>query len=268
MIGHITALLAGHIASGGLFITALLALGNELPKSFLRFCAAASGASAASAALLDAGASRFVWLGLAIVAGLWYAALRRGAGTRREFLVLPATAAVVAPVLYAIASNITGINGINSISGASGTDLLALSIAGSLSSSLILGAVLVSLILGHWYLVDTSLSIAPLRAGALWLWIAVLLRWAVVVAVLLFGGFEVLKVGRAADLIFSTGGLFFLFRTLMGLIAPLLLTGLIWQTVKIRSTQSATGLLYVASFLVLFGESFSQFLLVATGYPL
>ena len=262
MIGHITALLAGHTASGGLFITALLALGNELPKSFLRFCAAASGASAASAALLDAGTSRFVWLGLAIVAGLWYAALRRGAGTRREFLVLPPTAAVVAPVLYAIASNTSG------TSGTSGTDLLALSIAGSLSSSLILGAVLVSMILGHWYLVDTSLSIAPLRDGALWLWIAVLLRWAVVVAVLLFGGFEVLKVGRAADLIFSTGGLFFLFRTLMGLIAPLLLTGLIWQTVKIRSTQSATGLLYVASFLVLFGESFSQFLLVATGYPL
>ncbi len=265
MIGHVTALLAGHMASGALFITALLALANELPKSFLRFCAAASGASAASAALLDAGTSRFVWLGLAIVAGLWYAALRRGAGTRREFLVLPATAAVVAPVLYAIASNIKGINGIN---GTSGTDLLALSIAGSLSSSLILGAVLVSMILGHWYLVDASLSIAPLRAGALWLWIAVLLRWAVVVAVLFFGGFEVLKVGRAADLIFSTGGLFFLFRTLMGLIAPLLLTGLIWQTVKMRSTQSATGLLYVASFLVLFGESFSQFLFVATGYPL
>ncbi len=256
MIGHVTALLAGHIASGGLLITALLALSNELPKSFLRFCATSAGASAALAALLDVGMSRFVWLGLAIVAGLWYAALRRGGGASGAFLVLPATAAVVASVLFVVTTN------------TSGTDLLVLSVAGSLSSSLILGAVLVSMILGHWYLVDTSLSIAPLRDGARWLVVAVLLRWAVVAAVLLYGGFEVLRVGRAADFIFSTRGLFFMFRTLMGLIAPLLLTGLIWQTVKIRSTQSATGLLYVASFLVLFGESFSQFLLVATGYPL
>ena len=256
MIGHVTALLAGHVASGALFIAAILALANELPKSFLRFCAASAGASAAFAALLDLGTSRFVWLGLAIVAGLWYASLRRGGGTGRVFLVLPATAAVVASALFVITSN------------SRATDLLALSIAGSLSSSLMLGAVLVSMILGHWYLVDTSLAIAPLRNGAQWLFVAVLLRWAVVGTVLLYGGFEVLKVGRAADLIFSTGGLFFMFRTLMGLIAPLLLTGLIWQTVKIRSTQSATGLLYVASFLVLFGESFSQFLLVATGYPL
>ena len=253
MIGHVTALLAGHLASGALLIAALLALANELPKSFLRFCAASAGASAALAALLDMGTSRFVWLGLAIVAGLWYACLRRGGGTRRAFLVLLASAAVAASVLVVVTGS---------------TELLTLSIAGSVSSSLMLGAVLVSMILGHWYLVDTSLSIAPLRDGTRWLVVAVLLRWAIVAAVLLYGGFEALKVGRAADLIFSTGGLFFMFRTLMGLVAPLLLTGLIWQTVKIRSTQSATGLLYVASFLVLFGESFSQFLLVATGYPL
>ena len=253
MIGHVTALLAGHLASGALLIAALLALANELPKSFLRFCAASAGASAALAALLDMGTSRFVWLGLAIVAALWYACLRRGGGTRRAFLVLLATAAVAASVLVVVTGS---------------TELLTLSIAGSVSSSLMLGAVLVSMILGHWYLVETSLSIAPLRDGTRWLVVAVLLRWAIVAAVLLYGGFEALKVGRAADLIFSTGGLFFMFRTLMGLVAPLLLTGLIWQTVKIRSTQSATGLLYVASFLVLFGESFSQFLLVATGYPL
>ena len=253
MIGHVTALLAGHLASGALLIAALLALANELPKSFLRFCAASAGASAALAALLDMGTSRFVWLGLAIVAALWCACLRRGGGTRRAFLVLLATAAVAASVLVVVTGS---------------TELLTLSIAGSVSSSLMLGAVLVSMILGHWYLVDTSLSIAPLRDGTRWLVVAVLLRWAIVAAVLLYGGFEALKVGRAADLIFSTGGLFFMFRTLMGLVAPLLLTGLIWQTVKIRSTQSATGLLYVASFLVLFGESFSQFLLVATGYPL
>ncbi len=59
-----------------------------------------------------------------------------------------------------------------------------------------------------------------------------------------------------------------MFRSLMGLAAPLMLSVLIWQTVKMRSTQSATGLLYVALILVLFGELVSQFLLVRTGYPL
>jgi hypothetical protein len=116
--------------------------------------------------------------------------------------------------------------------------------------------------------VDTRLSIAPLRDGALWVAAAVAARWVAVVAALSFGGWEMLRVARAADVIFSTNGLFFLFRSLMGLGAPLLLAGLIWQTVKIRSTQSATGLLYVLLILVLFGELISSFLRVATGHPL
>jgi len=107
-----------------------------------------------------------------------------------------------------------------------------LTVAGGVSSSLLLGAVSVTMILGHWYLVDTSLAITPLKKGAFWMWVAVLSRWATVAAVLFYGGWEVLHIGRAADLIWSTNGLFFLFRTLMGLAAPLLLAGLIWQTVR------------------------------------
>jgi hypothetical protein len=89
-----------------------------------------------------------------------------------------------------------------------------------------------------------------------------------VFAALSFGGWEMLRVARTADIMFSTNGLFFLFRSLMGLGAPLLLAVLIWQTVKIRSTQSATGLLYVLLVLVLFGELISSFLRVATGHSL
>ena len=57
-------------------------------------------------------------------------------------------------------------------------------------------------------------------------------------------------------------------RVLFGLVAPLTLSWMIWQTVKIRSTQSATGILYVAVVFVLFGELLSHYLLVSTGYPL
>jgi hypothetical protein len=40
----------------------------------------------------------------------------------------------------------------------------------------------------------------------------------------------------------------------MGLLGPAVASWLTWQTVQIRSTQSATGILYIAMTLVLFGE--------------
>jgi hypothetical protein len=40
----------------------------------------------------------------------------------------------------------------------------------------------------------------------------------------------------------------------MGFAGPVLATILAWKTVQIRSTQSATGILYAAMALVLFGE--------------
>jgi len=47
-------------------------------------------------------------------------------------------------------------------------------------------------------------------------------------------------------------------------VGPLALVYFIWDTVKIRSTQSATGILYIAVFLVLIGETFSRFLFLFT----
>ena len=259
MLSDVTAHFASHLAAGGLFVTAVLAFANPLPGAFLRFCTASATGAAALAGFLDAGSTRWVWFGLALASGVWHIALRKGAGSGKLAAGLAALASVGAPIFATLLST---------VSGKSGESGEGLAVAGAMSSSLLLGAVTVTMLLGHWYLIDTSLSIAPLRDGALWFSIAVALRWAVVLFALGYGGWEVLRVSRAADLIFSDNGLFFMFRTLMGLAAPLLLSVLIWQTVKMRSTQSATGLLYVAVILVLFGELVSQFLLVRTGYPL
>ena len=256
MLSDVTAHFASHLAAGGLFVTAVLAFANPLPEAFLRFCTASATGAAALAGFLDASSTRWVWFGLALASGIWHIALRKGAGSGKLAAGLAALASVGAPIFAALLSTVSRESG------------EGLAVAGAMSSSLLLGAVTVTLLLGHWYLIDTSLSIAPLRDGALWFSIAVALRWAVVLSALGYGGWEVLRVSRAADLIFSDNGLFFMFRTLMGLAAPLLLSVLIWQTVKMRSTQSATGLLYVALILVLFGELVSQFLLVRTGYPL
>ncbi len=190
---------------------------------------------------------------MSLVAFAWYLALRARSESPKALALLVLAAAILVPVLTA---------------GAEASTETWVAILSSLSSALLLGAVAVTMILGHWYLVDTSLSIAPLRDGALWVSLAVGARFLAVAAALVFGGWEILRISRAADIMFSTNGLFFLFRSLMGLGAPLLLAGLIWQTVKIRSTQSATGLLYVLLILVLFGELISSFLRVATGHPL
>jgi len=54
---------------------------------------------------------------------------------------------------------------------------------------------------------------------------------------------------------------------LFGLAGPALLSYLTWETAKIRSTQSATGILYVDFFTVVVGEVLSKYLLLATRVP-
>ncbi|HEY7698701.1 MAG TPA: hypothetical protein VIE88_09820 [Vicinamibacteria bacterium] len=254
MITQVTSALAGHLAAGGLLLAGALSLFHRLPVGFLRFCAASSFLLSAFAAMPSSSEARtrLAWVGLSAAAAIWYLALRARGDSPKPVALLAAATALVSALTAG--------------GGASSPEWVA--ILGSLSSALLLGSVAVTMVLGHWYLVDTRLSIAPLRDGALWVAAAVAARWVAVVAALSFGGWEMLRVARAADVIFSTNGLFFLFRSLMGLGAPLLLAGLIWQTVKIRSTQSATGLLYVLLILVLFGELISSFLRVATGHPL
>ena len=56
----------------------------------------------------------------------------------------------------------------------------------------------------------------------------------------------------------------FWMRVLVGLALPLVVAGMTWQCCRIRSLQSATGLLYVAVALVLAGEIASKLLLVLT----
>ena len=49
-------------------------------------------------------------------------------------------------------------------------------------------------------------------------------------------------------------------RWLLGLIAPLVLGWMAWETARIRSTQSATGILYVVVIVCFLGELMSQLL--------
>ena len=68
--------------------------------------------------------------------------------------------------------------------------------------------------------------------------------------------------------LFVRQALFFWPRIIFGVIVPIVLGIMIWSTVKIRHTQAATGLLYLAVVALLFGEFFSKFLLFSLSLPL
>lgn len=141
--------------------------------------------------------------------------------------------------------------------------------ATDLTSILLLGSAAAAMILGHFYLVVIDLPIRALRVLTLLLIVALALR-AVVVGVLLLGPVAVgLEDARRVALgLWSPDGVFVWMRVLFGIAGPTSLIWFIWKTVEIRSTQSATGILYVQLFLVMSGELLAKYLRVAAGLPL
>jgi protein NrfD len=145
----------------------------------------------------------------------------------------------------------------------------ALVIATSLSSALLMGSAATAMILGHWYLVVLDLPITALRRLTVLLIVGLVLR-ALTVGMGLFGPVHAgLDAARDVALgLLSLDGVFVWMRLLFGIAAPLSLIWFIWKTVEIRSTQSATGILYVQMFLVMSGELLASYLRVAAGLPL
>ena len=140
--------------------------------------------------------------------------------------------------------------------------------ASALTSVLLLGAAASAMILGHYYLVVLDLPISALRRLTLLLIAGLVLR-SLVVAVSLLGpvhaGLDEARL--VASGMWSADGVFVWMRLLFGIVGPASLIGFIWKTVEIRSTQSATGILYVQLFLVLSGELLATYLRVAAGLP-
>ncbi|HEY5040346.1 MAG TPA: hypothetical protein VIJ93_14875 [bacterium] len=134
----------------------------------------------------------------------------------------------------------------------------------AVSSALVLGAGILAMMLGHWYLVTPKLSIAPLKrysAGYILLtaWVALELF----LSFLLYRGTDPENLNR----LLSGELIFVIFRVTWGLAAPLGLSYWIWTTVKMKSTQSATGILYASMVCTMIGEGMSLYLTLATGVP-
>ena len=136
-------------------------------------------------------------------------------------------------------------------------------IAGAALGGLFFGAVLLTMNLGHWYLVSRSLPFRLLARGAALFAGLAAARTVLLAAAMAFHSGD----GLASLLSLERDALFFLFRIMWGIVGPLALSWFIWKTADMKSHQAATGLLYVALVFVLIGELLSSYLTVATGFP-
>jgi hypothetical protein len=119
-----------------------------------------------------------------------------------------------------------------------------------LSSSFLMGATLTAMLVGHYYLTAPAMAIEPLKR------FVACMAWALAARMVLGAlGWWLWHQGMVGSPDAGHISPFFLsVRWGMGFAAPVLATWMAWKTVAIRSTQSATGILYIAMTFVLFGE--------------
>lgn len=136
-----------------------------------------------------------------------------------------------------------------------------------ISSSVVLGAVLVAMNLGHWYLVIRGLPIELLGKANRILICSLIARIACIAAgaVLALDAWKTMF--AQARPLWDTA-LFLTVRVAFGLVAPAVLAWMVGECVKIKSNQSATGILYVAVVFILIGELSGIYFLLEKGVPL
>ena len=125
-------------------------------------------------------------------------------------------------------------------------------------SALVIGVHLVAMLLGHEYLVWPGMALTPLKRLLILLLMILALRGALSLVGTVNWWTRPLDFSIDLSPHLTTG--LILARLFVGILGPLILGMLAWQTAKIRSTQSATGILYAAVALTLFGELSAQLL--------
>lgn len=131
------------------------------------------------------------------------------------------------------------------------------------ASALTLGAAISAMLMGHSYLIAPAMSLSPLYRLLGVLAVALALR----VGLACLGLLWWTRLPASGTLEQETT-LWLAGRWILGLLFPIGLTWMAWETARIRSTQSATGILYVVTILVFLGELLSLLLAEKFGFPL
>jgi hypothetical protein len=132
-----------------------------------------------------------------------------------------------------------------------------------LTAAALLGSALTAMLMGHSYLIAPAMSLTPLYRllGALAASTAVRICVATV-------GLWLWTSAAGGSSLDPEMILWLAVRWGIGFLGPLALCWMAWETTRIRSTQSATGILYVVVILCFLGELTGQLLLARTSYPL
>ena len=258
-------LFLAHLAVG--IVLSLTFVGREAGVKFFRFNAGLAAALLAVAFAFRTGASATTFGTVALVALIlmeaavvvyWATIGRTLASIRPAIVGVACASGLVALVAQALDT-------------AAGTAVTTqiLTVASFLSSAALLGGASTAMILGHWYLVIPSMQVSLLQS-IVKLHIASMVIRVAVVAAVVFVAIATWQPGLGPSFrhyIMSLSGIFFWQRVLFGLAGPAVLSWRTWETAKIRSTQSATGILYVDFFTVVVGEVLAKYLLLATRVP-
>ncbi len=132
-----------------------------------------------------------------------------------------------------------------------------------LSAAALLGTATTAMLMGHSYLIAPSMSLTPLLRLLAGLFGTLLVRTALAAA-----GLVSWTEGHSLVNLENETVLWLPVRWGVGLLAPLVLGWMAREAAKIRSTQSATGILYVVVICCFLGELTSQLLFSHTGYIL
>jgi hypothetical protein len=135
-------------------------------------------------------------------------------------------------------------------------------------SMTLLGISNFSMILGHYYLVVPKLSEEPLIYCLYIFWTALFLKIISSLAVIFSFGLPYLQEGTLLGDGYLYNWLFISMRYLWGYLAPLVLSFFTFRLCRMRSIQSATGVLYIVEFFVIVGELISIYLMGKHGLPL
>lgn len=134
-------------------------------------------------------------------------------------------------------------------------------------SSLLLGAVTVGMLIGHWYLIETGQSLEPfLRVFRFFVAMLVVQTCLEALGAALLYLFGTAHTAATVRGLFEDHLLLLSSRFLVAQAAPLALSWMIWKTLAdFRNTMAATGLFYIALLGVFVGELLSSQILALAG---
>lgn len=253
-----------RLAAGLLAALLVLRVTDANPRFFRAHFLTCLGLTAAAGVFLAGTATTLIWCLLALTllgcfAGSLVWALE-GAPLGKSLIYLStatASAAMISATLLPTQdpspADATAVREIHALDSSSAVPVSAL-VTEAVTSSLLLGFGTTAMLMGHSYLTTPTMSLRPLFSLLTALMVAVILRALVAGA----GLWLWTRDHSLARLDAVT--LWLPVRWLVGLAAPAILAILAWKTAQIRSTQSATGILYVVVILVFLGEVLSMVL--------